>query len=609
MVNIMFRLDINGLRFIAVLMVVLFHFKFDFFYGGYAGVDIFFVISGFLMQEICSREIENKKRWIIGFYIKRFRRIYPALLFSVALTFILALYSETPEGVNDAFKQALSALTFTSNIFYSLHSGGYFATTSELNWLLHTWSLSVEWQYYLLFPVVLIVSTIFGKHKPIYYLFLISISLAICLVFGPSHKTANFYLLPTRAWELLLGAFVSTLRYNNKYPKISELLAISVFVIFTISVKDSNMWPGVMTLFPVIATALIIHANVGNEKTILRNPLIQKIGAASYSIYLFHWPVVAFMANNSIEFSFQNSIVGLVISLALGFLSFNYFEKAFNKKDRLLVFSAISCTLLFMALSKSEISKLWIDERVIELDQYKYYTKRDEYKNQFGFNVGNCFISSENENNADLDNKCTLLSKDKKNILLIGDSHAAEMAGSLRKAFNKYNILQATASGCMPVLNSIGEKRCTKIINYIYSDFLKKNKVDYVFISAFWGANKDEWFYDKLTRTINDIKGAKVIIIGQTKSFSMPFYKIAQKTSEIDIEKLTQLRSKEANEKLKAILLGGGASYIDIYNANCNNLDCKYFDKNNKPMFFDDNHLTIEWADHYANIIKERTNL
>ncbi|WP_407081479.1 acyltransferase family protein [Klebsiella electrica] len=569
---------------------------------------MFFVISGFLMQEICSKEMANK-RWIINFYIKRFRRIYPALLFAVILTFSLAIYSETPEGVRETFRQALSALTFTSNIFYSLQSGGYFANTSDLNWLLHTWSLSVEWQYYLIFPFVLIISNFFGERKDVYYFLLIIISLSVCLIFGPSHKTANFYLLPTRAWELLLGAFISTLRYKNKYPKASEFLAISVFIAFTVSVKDSNIWPGMMTLLPVISTALIIHANVGNEKTILRHPIVQKIGSASYSIYLFHWPIVAFMANNSIDFSFQNSIIGLGLSLALGFLSFNYLERVFSRKDTLLILSTISCAFIFMLLSRSEISRLWIEDRIIDLDKYKYYTKRDEHKKQFGLNVGNCFISSENDNNSKIDDKCITLSKEKENILLIGDSHAAEIAGSLRNAFSEYNVLQATASGCMPVLNPVGEKRCTTIINYIYNNFLKKNKVDYVFISAYWGASEDELLYEKLTKTINSLSEAKVFIIGQTKSFSMPFYKIAQKVQEADIEKLTQYRSKNANEKLKGILSGIDASYIDIYDINCKASDCKYFDKNNIPMFFDDNHLTMEWADYYVSIIKKQTNL
>ncbi|WIO45500.1 acyltransferase family protein [Klebsiella electrica] len=565
-------------------------------------------MSGFLMQEICSKEMANK-RWIINFYIKRFRRIYPALLFAVILTFSLAIYSETPEGVRETFRQALSALTFTSNIFYSLQSGGYFANTSDLNWLLHTWSLSVEWQYYLIFPFVLIISNFFGERKDVYYFLLIIISLSVCLIFGPSHKTANFYLLPTRAWELLLGAFISTLRYKNKYPKASEFLAISVFIAFTVSVKDSNIWPGMMTLLPVISTALIIHANVGNEKTILRHPIVQKIGSASYSIYLFHWPIVAFMANNSIDFSFQNSIIGLGLSLALGFLSFNYLERVFSRKDTLLILSTISCAFIFMLLSRSEISRLWIEDRIIDLDKYKYYTKRDEHKKQFGLNVGNCFISSENDNNSKIDDKCITLSKEKENILLIGDSHAAEIAGSLRNAFSEYNVLQATASGCMPVLNPVGEKRCTTIINYIYNNFLKKNKVDYVFISAYWGASEDELLYEKLTKTINSLSEAKVFIIGQTKSFSMPFYKIAQKVQEADIEKLTQYRSKNANEKLKGILSGIDASYIDIYDINCKASDCKYFDKNNIPMFFDDNHLTMEWADYYVSIIKKQTNL
>ena len=604
----MFRLDINGLRFCAVSMVVLFHFKFSGFYGGYAGVDVFFVISGFLMQEICSREI-GKKGWVINFYKKRFRRIYPALFFSVIFTSFLIFYSETPSGVSDGFKQAIGALTFTSNFYYEFFTGDYFATTAEFNWFLHTWSLSVEWQYYLIFPLVLWISTKAGRFNSLFYAIAILSSMFICLYFGPEHTKANFYLLPTRVWELMTGAFISTLTIRNKIPRTTEFLSIFSLILFTIFSKDSGVWPGVMTAIPVAATALALHANVGNDKTILRHTFFQKIGSASYSIYLFHWPVVAFMANNTIEFTTTNSVIALAFSVVFGFISYNYLESFFVKKDKLLITSTLTFAILFLILDKAQVSKIWISKESIILDAYKSYTTRKGYKEQFGLDVGDCFISSANERKAKFDEKCVMASKSKPNILLIGDSHAAQFSGSLRKLLPEYNIMQATASGCMPLNHTIGEPRCVKLMNYIYNDFLKKTKVDYIFITAFWSISKDKETEKKLIETIKTLTSSKVFVIGQTKSFSTAFYKIAQKTREIDIERLIQHQAIDTNNALMSLLNKNNVEYLNVFDANCHDNKCSYFTTEHIPMLFDDNHLTREWADIYVTRIKTLARL
>ncbi|WP_407289438.1 acyltransferase family protein [Raoultella planticola] len=599
----MFRLDINGLRFFAVSMVVLFHFKFSGFYGGYAGVDVFFVISGFLMQEICSREV-GKKGWVINFYKKRFRRIYPALFFSVIFTSFLILYSETPAGVNDGFKQAISALTFTSNFYYQFFTGDYFATTAEFNWLLHTWSLSVEWQYYLIFPLALWISTKAGRFNSLFYAVVIASSMLICIYLGPQHTKANFYLLPTRAWELMTGAFISTLTIRNKIPKATEFISISTLILFTIFSKDGGTWPGVMTAIPVAATALVLHANVGNQKTLLQHVVFQKIGSASYSIYLFHWPVVAFMANNTIEFTMTNSIIALIASVLLGFISYNYLESFYVKKDKMLITSVLTFSVLFLIADKAQISKNWISEESIILDGYKSYTTKNGYKEQFGLDVGDCFLSSTNEHKAKFDEKCVMISKNKPNILLIGDSHAAQFSGSMRKMLPEYNIMQATASGCMPFNRATGEPRCVNLMNYIYNDFLKKTKVDYIFITAFWSISKDKETEKKLIETIKAITGSKVFVIGQTKSFSTAFYKIAQKTNENDIERLIQHQAIDTNNSLMSLLNKNNMEYLNVFNTNCHDGNCSYFTADHTPMLFDDNHLTREWADTYVARIK-----
>ncbi|WP_406671577.1 acyltransferase family protein [Raoultella terrigena] len=297
----MFRLDINGLRFIAVTMVVLFHFKIGNFYGGYAGVDVFFVISGFLMNEICRNKI-GSKGWIVNFYQKRFKRIYPALVACVLFSFLLAIVSTPPSMLKALFYQVVSSLTFTSNLYYLKATSGYFTDAADSFIFLHTWSLSVEWQFYLIFPFILLCSNVFSKNNNgyIFYGFIILLSFSSCILLTQYNQTYSFYLLPSRAWELMIGAMASSITLKNRFPKFTEVTALVVLIAFTAMVKENLNWPGVETLIPTVATALLLHANIGNEKTILRAKPLQLIGSSSYSIYLFHWPIVSLFYLNKI---------------------------------------------------------------------------------------------------------------------------------------------------------------------------------------------------------------------------------------------------------------------------------------------------------------------
>ncbi|WP_283106621.1 acyltransferase family protein [Serratia silvae] len=604
-----FRLDINGLRFLAVTMVVLFHFKIGPSYGGFAGVDVFFVISGFLMQEICSKEMK-KHGWVMGFYKKRFNRIYPALLVMSVLAFAVVLATETPDGVKSAFKQAASALTFTSNIYYWITSGGYFSGSSDLNWLLHTWSLSLEWQYYLIFPAIITIGNMLGRYRNAFYLSTIILSLCLCIFISRNHQDASFYLLPTRMWELMLGAYVSAHKFKNNYKRTTEIASILIIVAFCVLVKEGNTWPGSLTLIPTLCAAAVINACVSNESTVFRFSPIQLIGKASYSIYLFHWPVVAYMANNSIEFNPLSSTVGIALSVALGFVSYRYFENIRNLKGIKAVSAATAFSLLAFAVSSIGLSKYWISDRTIKLEEYKYYSDNAIRIKQFGNDNGICFLTTKYNDVSFFDKeKCLTPSSEKKNILLIGDSHAAEFSQAMREEFTDYNVMQATASGCIPIASIDPSSYCQKLINYIYDDFLKNNKVDGIFISANWVAFNEYNLLEKLNASLANKKDAKVYVIGQTKTFEIDFYKIAQKVDRLRIDKLVTKDSEEINNVMIDDFKSTELHYLDVFNLNCIESKCNYFIGNDIPYMFDRNHLTKEWAEVYVKEIKKMTRI
>ena len=606
-----FRLDINGLRFFAVAMVVLFHFKFSFAYGGFAGVDIFFVISGFLMNEICQRQI-GKKGWVIDFYRKRFKRIYPALFASVLIFFIISIVIYPPSITESIYKQVISALTFTSNIFYWKDRSGYFVDDSDSLFLLHTWSLSAEWQFYLIFPAVIYSASKIKLKNIKAYLYAAAIitSFLLCLIVTKKSPSASFYLLPTRAWELFLGAFVSSLTVKNKYPKATEVISLLVIIVFTLTVKESAAWPGMMTLIPTVAAAALIHASVRNEDSLLRFTPLQAIGTASYSIYLFHWPIVSIFYLYQIDFSVLNSTVGVLLSIAIGFASYALIEKRMKLSVPVLAASSAAVMVASFAISGLGVSKYWLPQNVIALDKYHNYFETEEGMTQFGNNGRTCFLTSV-RNNASLFDEDTCLIKDssKKRLLLIGDSHAAQFYDAVKEAFPDYDVMQATASGCLPLVSPEGEERCTSLINKVYENYINKYKIDMVVITGNWITEAKrlgdiQKLINKMALSDSILKKSvkNVFFIGQTKTFTYPMYRTVQVGNEENISSQESHEIKNFNQALSESLSATNVNYIDIYNYGCSKTDCSYVDKSGTPFMFDSNHMTLPWS---LSVMKE----
>lgn len=603
-----FRADINGLRFLAVSMVVLFHFKFPFFFGGYAGVDVFFVISGFLMSKIFLKSLDkNGSRGILLFYKDRFSRIYPALLSAILLTAAFILATEPPSTFLEFGQEALASLAFLSNMFY-WRSSGYFDTTADLRWLLHTWSLSVEWQFYILFPLfVYIIKKILKTGNLLTtYLLMTALSFAICITLTKHYPTFAFYSLPTRAWELFLGATISLTRNNHslKISRILEVAGIIALILFTILAKESSSWPGFLTLIPVVATAAIIYANIDNKNSLLRFKPFQLIGSISYSLYLYHWLVVSYMANNALEFSPISQFIGITISLGMGAFSYKYLERWNYKKIKLSLALLIPSACLTSILFVTGVIKNTTSEKNLVLDSYASYSKSEGNKKQFG---NKCFITSENIGFIDFDKKnCLGNPEGKKNILLMGDSHAAELSQSLREKFPDFNIMQATASGCLPFSNTDGADRCVDMMNYIYNHLIKNEHFDMIIMSANWTSNSIPYIQERIKKSIKELSSStrNTYVIGQTRNLPINGYRLAQISNSGDITKYTSQKSITHNYELRAYAKENQLQYIDVFNLGCKNATCPVIDDSGIPIMFDRDHLTKEWADKQVDMIK-----
>ena len=258
-----FRKDINGLRAFAVIAVVLFHFNAAWMPGGFAGVDVFFVISGFLMTGIIFRGIEQENFSILNFYVARANRIIPALALLCLVLIIFGWFYLTPLDYKALGKHAASSVGFFSNFIY-WREAGYFDAASHEKWLLHTWSLSVEWQFYIIYPLILVAMRKFLSLKTMKAMLVIGTVLGFIFCVIASYKWPNpsYYLLPTRAWEMMIGGvaylYPFTLQENRK--KLVEWTGLALVVGSYFFISADNPWPGYLAIFPVVGSFLIIQA-------------------------------------------------------------------------------------------------------------------------------------------------------------------------------------------------------------------------------------------------------------------------------------------------------------------------------------------------------------
>ncbi|MDO8250235.1 MAG: acyltransferase family protein [Rhodoferax sp.] len=327
-----FRSDINGLRAWAVIAVILYHFGVPGISGGFVGVDVFFVISGFLMTGIVVGGLERDAGFSVwAFYMARARRILPALMVLCVVLLTLGWWLLLPLDYKMLGKHALASLTFLSNILFQ-REAGYFDAASHEKWLLHTWSLAVEWQFYMLLPLVLLgVWKWRPGRRPLVLVMTLALlgSLAMSIVLTPRMPTSAFYLLPTRAWEMLAGGLVYLLAHRLVLtPRQRVALEFSGFglVIGALAAFDaSSAWPGWRALVPVLGAVLVLLAARANTLW-TGHRVAQWLGTRSYSLYLWHWPIVVATVYAQWQDEPLAMAGGLLLTLLLGHLSYHWVE-------------------------------------------------------------------------------------------------------------------------------------------------------------------------------------------------------------------------------------------------------------------------------------------
>ncbi|MBD1576274.1 acyltransferase [Vibrio sp. S11_S32] len=616
----LFRRDINGLRAIAIISVVLFHFNPYLLPGGFSGVDVFFVISGFLMTKIIMTGVGRGSFSILSFYIDRANRIMPALSILCISLIIFGYFFLTPFEFKELSKHSISSLSFTSNIIYS-NEAGYFDVSALQKWLLHTWSLSVEWQFYILYPTLII---IISKTKLIHKIRFILSSLLVVSFFSNvylSHYYPDnaYYSLISRAWEMMVGglAFLIPLNLKEKNKRLYQSIGLVIVLISFITINNNDLWPGYLALMPTLGAYLILASNY-NKSKLINSKILQLIGKYSYSIYLWHWPLL--VAYKKYMPDINPSYI-IAASFIFGAISFQLIEK--NKNNKL----TSSLFLFSMIISFIVLFTNGATFRYPEKESFIYNLKHNQDEK---------FLPEYNYSIDNIKNLRFIDKKSKHTVLFLGDSFIQQYySTSLNN--KKSNSLFYTEGGCMPIKN-IGDRnnKCHKMDKL--KELLNAIKFSKIIVGANWANYLKIYTYNENGKSIklNTEKGRLIAgnkiddLFKELKANTNNVYLIMPHPTGNDFDpKIIEsklLKDETAKKYIRKdkivssykwyyeyigkLTKKNGVTQINPMDYLCKDNECKVMDKGYKPFYRDCCHMLHWYAKKHAiyinNILNER---
>lgn len=492
MSTLAYRRDIDGLRAIAVIAVVLFHFGVPGFTGGFVGVDVFFVISGFLITSIIWNQRQAGRFSFVDFWARRARRILPALFAMILAVLVLGWFLLAPKDYEELGRSVRYQVMFVSNILF-MRQDGYFDAASELKPLLHTWSLAVEEQFYILFPLLLTVLSARLKHWRLALLGVLLVSFGLSVWAVAHHPEKAFFLLPMRAWELLAGALLAvaparTLRLTPLAAQSVSLIGVGMIGLAVFGYDKHTPFPGAVALLPTLGVVALIWAN-GQRQTwvgrLLGTRLMVGLGLISYSWYLWHWPVFVFANYASVEEPGWGEIGALILlSLALGYLSWRFVETPFRERrllpGRRQILIAASCGVLVLGLAGQSLR--WTDGLPWRLsEQALQYAEAKVWPAE----LMDCLVDAKTPANKLFCHFGTRTAAS--STLIWGDSHATALIPTVEDAAVAHDasVLVASSAGCLPVSGLEHDQTCAHF-NQRVEDGMKAQPVGDVVLVARW---------------------------------------------------------------------------------------------------------------------------
>jgi peptidoglycan/LPS O-acetylase OafA/YrhL len=605
-----YRADIDGLRAMAVLPVLFYHAGIPGFPGGFVGVDIFFVISGYLICGMIDVDARSGSFSLGNFYKRRILRVLPALFTMFLVTSILAYLYCLPVELLDYSKSLASAVGSVSNVYFA-GTAGYFDAPAETKPLLHTWSLGVEEQFYLFAPLLMLFAyRVLPKRAMLLFAAVAVVSFVAALAVNYRNTSFAFYLTPFRAWELVLGALLAIGFIpvpGSEFGK-NACGAAGLLLLFGAICFGSSSAPLLlMTSLAGIGATLVIASSERGVSTVGRllswRPIVF-VGLISYSLYLWHWPLIVFQRTEAllVPGSFPNFSrpVLIAVSVGMAFLSWKFIEMPFRSRARetskVIVFgvastaTASALALCGLALFVSG-APFRFPERVVTIGAWLAYDPSSSFR------TGQCYLATSRQS-FDVP-ACMTADPKRPNYLLVGDSHAAHLWYGLSSAMPEVNILQATASLCRPAVlagSRYDTPVCRNLMQLVFNDFLMNNKVDKILLAASW---KDEDL-PILSGTLEILKarGSDVVVLGPIVEYDSALPRLLVEEilhNDPSIAgAMRKARVRERDRAMRRLVTDRGATYVSVYDSVCRNDRCDEFAEGDVPLQFDAGHLTAK---------------
>lgn len=621
-----YRSDIDGLRAVAVLMVVFYHAGFSFIPGGFVGVDVFFVVSGYLITSILHRELQDGNFTFTSFYTRRIKRILPAYYVVGFATLCAGYFLLLPADYTKLSISFLSASTFLANFFFWFESGGYFSGAADEMPLLHTWSLSVEEQFYFFWPVFLVLAAKFFSKGKLILLTIVAILVSFSLAEFLSRQasvlvsSASYFLLPTKIGELLIGALLALSPNTGKGlskagANVIAMIALALMIVPSLTLTKESIFPGIYSFFPCLGAMLMIYAGKYHQticyKLLSLKPMVF-IGLISYSLYLWHWPIMAFARYLQYEFTLIMGVMLTLASVAVSYLSWKYVEtptrhsKGFGVISlKYFVFPLVACVGCVFIINQFSGFSGRLD------NNSKYFAVKESIK---GPSTENGWCHDYNQASGF---DCLIGDKNGEiNALLWGDSHGgtySPFVDVLAKQLGM-RVTSLTYSGCTPFIadkgNGANPALCRKSRNYAIKS-LEAGKYDVVIIGArvdsimkSFRLNIDDYF-DAIEFASKRAK--KVIVLGQVPMFDSDMASISLRKAFLEEKMHSERKAFEsshwvdvANKKLQTFVLS--LDNVDmVATSYLFQNDGQYSPISDDVLLYSDtNHLNILGAQHLA---------
>lgn len=662
-----YRNDIDGLRAIAVMGVIFYHFGIGSISGGFVGVDVFFVLSGYLIGGITFSQLQSSQFTFTNFYFRRIRRLFPVYVFVMLVTFIVAYSIMLPIDFREFGQSIFASTIYISNVLFFLEAG-YFDSSSHLKPLLHTWSLSIEEQFYLLFPFLAwLTSKLSRSWVFAFFTLLTAASFIFSVLYIEKDSTAVFYLYPFRAWELFLGVIlainvVPEIR-NKTVGSMLSIIGILMILIPYFSYDNSTLFPGYSALLPCVGTALVLHSGSQGYHVIhkiLASSIPSFIGKISYSLYLWHWPIFVFYVyDKQNELTLSSSLMLLLLTFVLSVSSWKFIETPFRKgnilfsRSKLSVFAStaiVSGAFLlvgyYIHVNNGMPSRLNQEQSSFsDIQLFGPLPNCEEHNNDVYPNIRHCKLGEPQSS--------------EKYTLIWGDSHAGAFAQGILKSFNgrDKDLLLAWSGGC-PTLFDIkktetastnAEDALCTIHNEAIKSLIKRDadKIDAIVLIGRWSyyihgkgygvdshnlisidysdKNKQKElgnspkFTTVFESTLREIQqtGIEVFVLEQVPEFTQfdsrkHAIELLSGSSSIDevinqytVEEYSNViyRQSSVIKLLNRMDKEGVSRTLHTHKYFCNDSTCSTI-QDTTPIYFDNNHLSTYGATQLSHVFK-----